>query len=112
MTAPGPEEVHHPREAEMVAYMKRLYADEVIGGASQVVAFGPYTALIVIGALQVAMRHPLMDQHPQEVLDQVITQFGPWFEGTLGAEIIAWGADPATWVVPHPPADPGPEADA
>lgn len=79
-------------EAELVAYMGRLRELEA-GGARSQVAFGPYTALTVIGALQLATRHPAMFPSQRAEIHSVIDQFRPWFVGTPGEQLIDMGND-------------------
>lgn len=80
-------------EEEYLAYMERLVEDEV-AGVRQQIAFGPYTAMVVIGALQLATRNPYMDDRMRALLGSVVDQFRPWFTGTLGEHLIDKGNDP------------------
>jgi hypothetical protein len=80
-------------EEEYLAYMERLAEDE-IAGVRQPIAFGPYTAMVVIGALQLATRNPSMDDRMRALLSSVVEQFRPWFAGTLGEHLIDQGNDP------------------
>lgn len=82
-----------PAEAEYLSYMLVLRREEA-AGARQEVPFGPYTALVVIGALQLATRHPNMAPSLRAELLGVIDQFRPWFVGTPGEQIIDMGNDP------------------
>jgi hypothetical protein len=83
-----------PTEAELTAYMMRLQAAEQSGERQQVV-FGPYTALMMIGALQLALRHPAVNEGTlPEQIRAVIDQFRPWFVGTIGEYVIDLGNDP------------------
>ena len=90
MTAPTPE---RPSEADLLEYMLVLREHEV-GGARQEVVIGPYTAMLLIGALQLATRHPSMPDQTRAQLGAVIDQFRPWFAGTPGETIIDMGNDP------------------
>lgn len=78
---------------ESLAYMLELREAEA-DGAREVVAFGPYTALTLIGGLQLATRHPSMPASVRAELLDIIEQFKPWFVGTLGEHIIDMGNDP------------------
>lgn len=80
-------------EGEFVEYLARL-RDLEVAGERQYVAFGPYTAMAVIGALQLATRHPSMTDGQRAELAAVIDQFRPWFEGTPGEHLIDMGNDP------------------
>lgn len=79
-------------QAELVAYMNRLREIEA-SGARSTVAFGPYTALSVIGALQLATRHPGMFPEQRDQILEVVEQFRPWFAGTPGEQLIDMGND-------------------
>lgn len=85
-------ETKRPGEADSVAYMVELRELE-IAGARQEVLLGPYTALVLIGALQLATRHPSMNDHMRDQLGALIDQFRPWFVGTPGEHIIDAGND-------------------
>lgn len=82
-----------PTEAEMVAYMRTLHALEQTGERAPI-AVGPFSAIVMIGALQLATRHPTMPDNHREMIGQVIEQFRPWFAGTIGEQIIDMGNDP------------------
>lgn len=90
-----------PTEAEMGAYITNLHELEVAGERAPI-SMGPFTAIIVIGALQLATRHPTMPDHQKAAIASVIDQFRPWFAGTMGEQIIDMGNDPA---LDQPPAD-------
>lgn len=80
-------------EAELLEYMRVLRQAEA-DGAREAVVFGPYTALTVIGALQLATRHPAMFADQRAEILAVIELFRPWFAGTPGEQIIDMGNDP------------------
>lgn len=79
--------------AAMTRYMQKV-AEAELAGERSTVSFGPHTALVVIGALQLAIRHPEVTDHMREQLGRVIEGFRPWFAGTLGELIIDLGNDP------------------
>lgn len=81
-------------DEDKIAYMALLRELEIDGERVDV-AIGPYTAMLVIGALQLATRHPEMGSFARGELDNLARSFLPWFEGTIGAEIILAGFDPA-----------------
>lgn len=83
-----------PTEGEMVAYMRTLMELEEAGERAPVVV-GPFTAILMIGALQLATRHPDVPDNHREAIASVIEQFRPWFAGTMGEQIIDMGNDPA-----------------
>lgn len=85
--------IDDPAEAEYLSYMLRLRKEEA-AGARQEVLVGPYTALTLIGGLQLATRHPSMPPRVRAELLAVIDQFRPWFVGTPGEQIIDMGNDP------------------
>lgn len=82
-----------PTEADLLAYMLDLRATEA-AGARQEIAIGPYTAMVLIGAVQMATRHPAMPDNLRAELLTLIDQFRPWFAGTPGQHIIDRGNDP------------------
>jgi hypothetical protein len=82
-----------PTEAELLDYMLVLHQAEA-EGARQEIAVGPYTAIVVIGALQLATRHPSTTPHLRAELRAVVDQFRPWFVGTPGEHIIERGDNP------------------
>lgn len=82
-----------PTEVELVDYMIRLHQAEADGQRQEVV-FGPFTAILVIGAIQLATRHPGMPEHQRVQLRAVVDQFRPWFAGTPGEHIIYRGDNP------------------
>jgi hypothetical protein len=82
-----------PTDAELEDYMLTLHEAEA-EGARQEIAVGPYTAMIVIGALQLATRHPSANAYLRAELLAVVDQFRPWFVGTPGEHIIDRGNDP------------------
>jgi hypothetical protein len=82
-----------PTAAEYEAYMLTLHEAEA-EGARQEIVVGPYTAMLMIGALQLATRHPGASAFLRAELLAVVDQFRPWFVGTPGEHIIDRGNDP------------------
>lgn len=82
-----------PSESDLLAYMEVLHDAEASGARSEVV-FGPYTAMLIIGALQLATRHPGMTERQRTEITTIVDQFRPWFAGTPGEIIIDRGNDP------------------
>lgn len=82
-----------PTEAEMVTYMRSAQEAEK-AGARQSALLGPFTTLVMIGALQLAIRHPSMDDSQRKQILSVIDGFRPWFADTLGEQIIDMGNNP------------------
>ena len=80
-------------EQEYLEYMAVLVEEEK-AGARQEVMFGPYTAMVVIGSLQLAARNPAMDEQMRRVMGSIVDQFRPWFAGTPGEHIIDMGNNP------------------
>ena len=79
-----------PNEAEMLAYMLDLKeTDEPLA-----VLLSPYTALVLVGGLQTATRHPAMPASLRAEQLGVIGQFRALFAGTTGEHIIDRGNDP------------------
>lgn len=83
-----------PTEADHLAYMAEVHALEA-SGVRHSIEVGPFTALITIGALQLATRHPQLDPDQRRLVLGVIEQFRPRFAGTLGEHIIDLGNDPS-----------------
>lgn len=77
-------------EDEYLEYMTTL-VDAERDGARQTVVFGPYTAMVVIGALQLAMRNPALDEQMRNVMGGIVDRFRPWFADTPGEQIIDMG---------------------
>lgn len=79
--------------AELVDWMKKLMELEQAGERTTI-AIGPYTAITMIGALQIATRHPSMHGLGVTVLRDVVDQFKPLFKDTPGEDIIKRGEHP------------------
>lgn len=80
-------------EAAQVAYMHQLIDAERRGERTTLVV-GPFTAMTMIGLLQLATRHPGMLAGQLKVARDIIDQFHPLFAGTPGAELIRRGGHP------------------
>lgn len=59
-----------------------------------VISIGPFTALTLIGMLQLATRHPDMSKIQKTMVRDIIDQMRPLFVGTSGEEIIRRGDHP------------------
>jgi hypothetical protein len=81
-------------DAETVAYLKQLH-DLEAAGERTTLALGPWTAFVMIGALQLATRHPQMTPDHRALIGQVIDGLRPWFDGTPGEALLRLGDDPA-----------------
>lgn len=83
-------------DREAIAYLARLYEIERDPDHERAVLFiGPYSAFVMIGALQLATRHPDMSPTHRQFLAEVIDQLRPLFTGTPGEPLIRLGDDPA-----------------
>ena len=83
-------------EAESVEYVKKLYRIEQDPGHDQAaVLMGPFTAFTVIGALQLAMRHPEFSPDQARLVQSFIDQCKPLFAGTPGEQLLGMGDEPA-----------------
>ena len=83
-------------EAAGVAYLAELYEIEQAPGYNPVVlCLGPYSAFLMISALQLVTRHPQISDAQRLFLGEIIDQLRPIFAGTPGAAIIRLGDDPA-----------------
>jgi hypothetical protein len=81
-------------DRDLLDYMKQLWNLEA-GGERTTLAIGPYSAITLIGGLQLAMRHPEMGHGTRDVLAEFIDQLRPLFAGTPGEELIRRGDDAA-----------------
>jgi len=77
----------------MIAYMKLLWELEEAGERVPV-QMGPFTAISVIGMLQLALRHPEMTGPAAVAARGIIDQMRPFFTGTEGETIINMGDNP------------------
>lgn len=80
-------------ETEWLEYMLDLHQRELAGERGDF-SIGPYAAMVMIGALQMATRHPEMTETSRNVLLSIVDQYRPWFAGTLGERLIDLGNDP------------------
>jgi hypothetical protein len=79
-----------------IAYLAALYELERDPEHDQAALFvGPYSAFVMIGALQLATRHPEMSPTHRRFLAEIIDQLRPLFAGTPGEALIRLGDDPA-----------------
>lgn len=82
-------------EAALLAYMQQLIGIENDPDSEPAtLRIGPYTAIVLIGALQLATRHPTMSPKMRRVLRGIVDQLKPLFAGTPGEEIIRRGEHP------------------
>lgn len=79
--------------AEFTDYMIELRELEK-SGERTTLSIGPYTAMCLIGSLQMVTRHPGLSSAYKDVLRNLVHQFEPLFAGTLGAELIRQGGHP------------------
>lgn len=87
MTTPESDE-HFEHRAGL--YMRELARLEQAGERTTV-AFGPLTAMMLIGWVQMVTRHPRTSRTELEMAKTFIRQLEPLFEGTVGEEIIRRG---------------------
>lgn len=82
-------------EEEAARYIGMLYQLEQ-GPEAQtaIIHLGPFTAFVMIGALQLAMRHPDFSEMHADLITQVINQMKPLFKGTLAETILELGDHP------------------
>lgn len=82
-------------EPELVTYMAQLGTAELEGRTLPIpIEVHPFSALMVIGALQLVTRHPSVDDVVKKPVHDVIDQLSTIFAGTIGEEIIRRGNDP------------------
>jgi hypothetical protein len=82
-----------PVDPQDLAYIKQLIDLEKAGERCPV-EVGPYSALAIIGALQLATHHPDMAPKTRQIIQSFYRQFYPLFEGTPGEEIVRKGEHP------------------
>jgi hypothetical protein len=83
-------------EADALAYLMRLAdLEEQQPDERATITVGPFTAFTLIGALQLAMRHPGFSPVQTDLVGQVIDQLRPLFAGTPGEQLLRLGDDPA-----------------
>jgi len=80
-------------EAAQVAYFRTLI-DLEKAGERATISVGPYTAMNLIGALQMVTRHPGIEPPMRKIMRELVNQFRPMFAGTPGEEIINRGDHP------------------
>lgn len=84
-----------PTEQDLLVYMVELAHAEQAGAEPIPIHIGPYTAITMIGVLQMACRHPEISDAVRQYVQDVIAQIAPAFKGTLGETLIRRGNDPA-----------------
>lgn len=83
-------------EAEAVEYIKRLMELEHEPGSEKaLISIGPFSAFVLIGALQLALRHPEFSPSQASMVNAVIDQMRPLFTGTPGEQLLRLGDEPA-----------------
>jgi len=80
-------------DAEATAYLAELHRLETAGERTTLV-IGPWTAFVMISALQLATRHPDLSPAMRADIGAFIDQARSWFTGTPGEELIRRGDDP------------------
>jgi hypothetical protein len=82
-------------EHEAVEYIASLYWLEAEPGHDQAtIKIGPASAFVLIGALQLAMRHSDTAGRTRAMLAEIIDQLRPLFAGTPGAALLELGDQP------------------
>lgn len=83
-------------EAGAIEYIKNLaLLEQEPDHQKAVIHLGPWSAFILVGALQLATRHPEMSPGQRELIGQIIDQLRPLFAGTSGEQLLRLGDDPA-----------------
>lgn len=109
----GSEQVSND-EAAFVEYMKTLVELENDPTAAKAtLVCGPYTAMMLIGALQLTTRHPEMSPSMRSIIRSAVDQLKPLFIGTPGRRSSRGGSirngiserprDPCPYPVPRWP---------
>lgn len=82
-------------EAEAAAYVAELYLmEQAKEGEPATLLLRPFTAFTMVGALQLATRHPEMSPVQRQLIGSVIDQMRPLFAGTPGEQLLHLGDDP------------------
>lgn len=82
-------------EQQVAEYIESLYRLEQEPDAQRaIIHLGPFTAFVLIDALQLAMRHPEFSESQAELFTQIIDQMKPLFAGTLAEQILEIGDHP------------------
>lgn len=82
-------------EQQAAEYIKSLYELEHEPDAQRaIIHLGPFTTFVLIGALQLAMRHPEFSKSQAELLALVIDQMKPLFAGTIAEQLLELGDHP------------------
>lgn len=79
--------------AEEVAYLRVLMQAEAAGERTTM-KLGPFTAMALIGLLQLATRHPDLDKAILDAARSIVRALEPLFTGTPGEDIIRKGSHP------------------
>jgi hypothetical protein len=90
------EDPPHPLSSDderFIEYTMELVRLEKAGERATLV-IGPYTAITMIGLLQMATRHPGMAGQMRQIVADIIEQLAPLFAGTPGEEMIRRGGHP------------------
>jgi hypothetical protein len=83
-------------EAEAIEYVASIARLEREPGRDRAfIRVGPFTAFTIIGALQLATRHPEMSQSQRDLIGAVIDQLRPLFAGAPGEHLLRLGDEPA-----------------
>ncbi|WP_020674019.1 hypothetical protein [Amycolatopsis nigrescens] len=80
-------------DQDIAKYMNHLAKLED-DGQRTTATFGPLTAMIAVGAFQLAIRHPRTTTAQKEIYQSLTDQFKTLFAGSLGEEIINRGEHP------------------
>lgn len=83
-------------EAQAVDYIRTLFELEQEPGHPRAeITLGPATAFVLVGALQLALRHPEFSPSQSSMVNSIIDQLRPLFAGTPGADLLKLGDEPA-----------------
>jgi hypothetical protein len=74
-------------------YMREL-ADLERAGERATLMVGPFSAMLLIGWIQMVSRNPKMTATERQLAQAMIEQLEPFFAGTTGEEIINRGKHP------------------
>jgi hypothetical protein len=93
--------MHEMTERESIDYIAQLFMLEQDPDTPRSsIAMGPATAFVMIGALQLALRHPEFSEQHISMVREIIDQLRPLFDSTPGEFLLGLGNNP-DYDVPH-----------
>jgi hypothetical protein len=94
-------ELDEPEDDERFLEFTAQVLEAERNGERATFTIGPFSLLTMIGAIQLATRHPHVVGENRKILLGLVQDFGVYFDGTAGEEIIKRGSHPE-WDVKNP----------